>query len=125
MDGPKVEFSTHLLTSFAGFSCHGSWREPDHLRGGHHEYLIVKEAATSPSGRRLCARISENGGGFGVSAASAGGSGLNVSLVASDRDCPRPDVSADSDTVWDFSLSRASKQIIWNLFFKMAKKAKR
>ena len=87
-----------------GFSCHGSWREPDGLRGGHVEYLIVKESAPS-SERRLCARISESGSGFGPST-----SGLNVSLVASDRDCPRPDSDgADSDIVWDFSLSRASE----------------
>ena len=106
----KREFSAHFRNSFfsfPGFSCHGSWREPDRLRGGQVEYLIVKESA--PSERRLCARISESSSGFGPSVAAAGGA-LNFSLVASDLDCPRPDSdSVDSDTVWDFSLSRASE----------------
>ena len=42
--------------------------------------------------------------------------GGNVTLVASDRDCPRPDDGADSDAaavIWDFGLSRASE--LWNL----------
>ena len=110
----KGEFSAHFRNSFFSspdFSCHGSWREPDRLRGGggggQVEYLIVKESA--PSERRLCARISESSSGFGPSVAAAGGA-LNFSLVASDLDCPRPDSdSVDADTVWDFSLSRASE----------------
>ena len=103
-------FPKLFLSLFPGFSCHGSWREPDRQRGGHVEYLIVKETAPS-SERRLCARIAESSSdnlGFGPSAVT----GLNVSLVASDRDCPRSNgggVSADPDTVWDFSLSRASE----------------